>query len=169
MKTPQICLIADFKCIDSADTVVRFYDYRITYLLDKSKALRKICHQVKTGTGNLRLGIEIFHAGFALYYGELLGPHSGDIEILPQPGVLLQPVLIIALEPVDFSVLKTEKGDRAVHLVIVFHGVDPIILCQSSLQCIIEGIVWGIPDSQHVDSVCVQLNTEITIVYRKMR
>ena len=169
MKTLQIIFVAELKSIDSSDTFVRFYYYRIAYLLNEGQALRKICHQVKTSTGNLCLCIVFFHAGFALDDGEVFRPHTRDIEILPQSRVLLQPVLIVALESVDFSVFETEEGDRAVHLIIVFHRVDPIILCQGSLKCIVEGIIGGIPDSQHVDPVRVQLNTEISVVYRKMR
>ena len=94
---------------------------------------------------------------------------GGNIEVLTKAGILLQPVLVVALKSVDLSVLKAEKGHSAVHFIVVFHIVYAIVLRQSTLQRKIEGIIGGVPDSEDIDSVFMKLNAEIAVVYREMR
>ena len=114
------------------------------------------------------LRVVFLHSGLAFDGGEGFRPEARYVEVLPEPGVLLQPVLVVALKPVDLSVFEAEKGYGAVHFCIVFHIVYAVILGQCALQHVVEGVVGSIPDPEHVDSVFMQLDAEIAVVYRKV-
>ena len=121
------------------------------------------------GSGNAGLRIVLFHFGLVPDQGDFFRSHSRNIEVLTKAGILLQPVLVVALKSVDLSVLKAEKGHSAVHFIVVFHIVYAIVLRQSALQRKIESIIGGVPDSKDIDSVFMKLNAEIAVVYREMR
>ena len=55
---------------------------------------------------------------------------GGDVEISTQAGVLLKPVFIVGLYPVDAAMLVGEPRYRAINLVVVFEVSHLIIICE---------------------------------------
>ena len=116
------------------------------------------------GRGHPRLGVIRLHAGLALEAGDLADVRpGGDVEVRPQPGVLLQPVLVVGLQPVDLPVLEGEKGHGPEHLVIVLQGVHPVVLRQRVFQALLQGVVGAVPNAQDIDAPAAQAVAEVPI------
>ena len=91
-----------------------------------------------------------------------------DMEIRAQAGVALQPVFVVALQPVDAPVAKDEEGHRAVYLVIVFQTGYLVILVEAVLELGRKLVIGLIADTQHVEPVVFQLPAELPVVGWKL-
>ena len=55
------------------------------------------------------------------------------------------------------------------HLLIIFHIVNPVILCKSFLEICVQGFVWRICDSKYVDPVALEPAAEFPVCMGKLR
>ena len=84
--------------------------------------------------GDSRLLEKFLHAGFFLVGVHIPAAQSGeDVEIRPQGSILLQPVLIVGLQPVNAAVLEDEKCHGPVHFVLIFQAADFVVFVQAAL------------------------------------
>ena len=121
-------------CIGRTDTDIRFDDDRIADFLDELFGVFEISGKVAAGGRYAGLSIEFLHVGFVL---KVLDPvvfdARSDVEIGAQACILLQPVFVIGLEPVDLTIFEREKCHCTEYLSIVLKGIDFIIFCQGVL------------------------------------
>lgn len=117
-----------------------------------------------------RSTIIFFHDRLVLKLGDLfrLNP-GGNVKVAAQAGVLLQPVFVVALYPVNFSIFESEKAHRTDHLIIVFHVTDAVVLCQRGFQPGRQRIKGCVTDAQHIDTVGMEAVTEIPVVFGEIR
>ena len=120
--------------------------------------------QMPAGGGDPRLLVEGLHGALVLHGVEGFGHQAaGDVEVLPQPGVLLQPVLVVALQKVNFSVFKGEIGNRTEHLVVILHAAHPVVFAQGVPELGVKLVVGRVADAQHVYPVGAQAHTEVPV------
>ena len=93
---------------------------------------------------------------------------SGHMEIRPQAGILLQPELVVGLNPVNLAVLKGKEGHSSVHLVIIRQVRHKVVFRQSLLEPFVQIIIGAVTDTQHIHAVLVQTVAEIPIMLGKM-
>ena len=86
------------------------------------------------------------------------------MEICPEPGVLLQPELVVGLQPVNAPVFEGEKGHCPIDLVIVLQRIDIIILCQRAAKLLVQLKIGRVANPQHVDAVSFQPVAKLPIV-----
>ena len=167
---PEAVFVAELMRVGSADAVVRLDDHRPADFPDKGHAAIKIVHDVPAGHGNPGLLVIFLHPALkadAVQVARL--PAGGNVEIRPQHGVVGEPVLVVALQPVDPPVAVDEIGDRPVHLVIVFQGADLVILRQALPQLRLQAFIGAVADAQHPQAVLCQLPAEHPVVGGKIR
>ena len=166
----QLLFVGNLPGIAGADTSVRLHDDRIAHFLNKFSGSFRIVYHMITGGRNFRFFIPLFHLGFVFDERHVLWLQSGcNMKIFPELCILFQPVLVVAFQPVNLSVMEGKKSYCPEHLVIVFHIVYLIIFCQGRFELLGKGIIGSISNAQHIDSVLFQGNTEIFIVAGKSR
>ena len=168
MECPQLILTLQFISRCRTDAVIRLHDNRISHLLNKSKTFRQIRHQMIPGCWNTCRCIIRFHFRFILHMFHVSRLHSRNIKICSQSGILLQPVFIIAFKTIHWPMLITQKSHRPIHLIIVFHAVHLIVLCQSCLQGVSQVLIRCITNPEYIHAIFMQLDTEILIICWKM-
>ena len=116
------------------------------------------------GGGQAGLGIELLHGGFVfdLVHIGALGA-GGDVELGAQPGVPHEPVLVVALQPVDLAVLEGEEGHGLEYLVVILQGGYLIILVQGVPQLLQQLVVGAVADAQHPHAVVAKLAAEFPV------
>ena len=83
------------------------------------------------------------------------------------PVVILK--FVVGFHPVDLSVLKAEKADSAVHLVVIHQTADLVVLRQAGFQRLFQFIIRRVSDTQDIDAVLFQTVAEIPVSMRKIR
>ena len=122
--------------------------------------------------GRLQAGaLEIFlHDGFILETRHLPGFQAGvDVEISPEPGILLEPVFIVGFEPVDPAVAVSEIAYSPHHFIVIFQGLHLVIFCQCVAEVRMEIVIIRVSDAEYVDTVVLEAHAEITIDIRIIR
>ena len=153
-KALHLAVVGDPEGVGGPHPVVRLCHHRVSHLVGEVQALLQGVHHVVAGGGNPRLLIVFFHLGFIFDPGNiLLLEAAGDVEVRAQPGIPLQPVLVVGLQPVDAAVLVGQKGHRPVHLVVILQVGHLVVLRQAVLQPLRQLVVGLIADSQHIDPV----------------
>ena len=89
---------------------------------------------------------------------------AGDVEIGTEHGVALQPVFVVALQPVDTAVFADEERDGTVHLVVILQAADLVVFVQGALEFGQEGIIGLIADAEDAQPVIAQLTAELPVV-----
>ena len=160
-------LLVAFQLVGMGGThaVVRLYHHRVAHLGDKRPAALDVLHQVVAGHDDAGLFIVLLHAGFVLDAVQVAHLEAaGDVEVGAESGVLLQPVFVVGLQPVDTPVLEGQESHRPVNLVIVFQAVDFIILVQAVFQLRPQLVIGLVADTEHVHAVVFQLAAELPVV-----
>ena len=166
----QVAVVLELVGGVGAHAVVGLDDDGIAHLPDEGLGGVPSGDVVAAGGGHACAGVVGLHAGLALEGGHLVAVCAGgDVEVSAQAGVLLQPVFVVGLQPVDLAVLEGEEGHRAEHLVIAFHVVHAVILGQRGLEAAVEAVVGRVADAQHVDAAQAQPVAEGPVGVRKMR
>ena len=100
----------------------------------------------------------------------MVGVEAGrDVEVGAQAGVLLQPVFVVGLDPVDLAELEGEPGHGAVDFVVVLEVADLVVAGEAVLQLGGQVFVVGVGDGQDVDAVGLQGRAEMPVLLREMR
>ena len=150
-------ITADFPCCLRTDAAVRFYNDRITGHFHEGIGVIHVRHHLPSGRHDPCLRIVLFHLGFASIAHDLICLQTGrDIEIRSQSGILLHPVLVIALDPIHFPVSGREITHRAYHLVIIFQIAYLIVFCQGIFQLPVQVIIRSVANSQYIDAIIVK-------------
>ena len=150
--------------------VVRLHDDRIADFLNKGLAGLDIVHHMEPRHGDPSETVSLFHLGLEFHTGHIFRLKTRtDVEILPQVGIPLQPVLVVGLQPVDPSVFMDVECHRAVDFIIILKRRDLVVLVEGLLQLPCEIIIGAVPDTQHVQAVLFQASAEIPVVVRKIR
>ena len=153
-----------------AAAVVRFDDDGVSHFLDESLGgLQRGDHMVPCHR-DTRRAVAFLHLALEFDEGNkiILGT-GGDIEIGPQLGVHLQPVLIVAFQPVDLAVTEGKVSYGTHHGIVIGQAVHAVILGQAGLELFRNLVVRGVSDAQDVHAVAAQAVTEIPVTFGKMR
>ena len=148
-----------------AHAVVGLDDDGVAHDVDELLALIEIVHDVVAGgldAHGLVVGLHLGLVLDALHVRNLEA--GGDVEVGAQHGVALQPVLVVALQPVDAAVLADEERHGAVHLVVVLHGADLVVLGQAGAQLGQQVVVGAVTHAQHAQAVVLQVLAELPVV-----
>ena len=165
----QLGLAGQLVGVGGAHAVVRLDHHRPAHLLDELQAPLFIVHQVVTRGWNASLLVELLHPGLVFDPGDIsLLETGGDAEVGAQPGVPLQPILVVGLQPVNPSVAEDEIGHGPVYLVIVLQAVHLVVLVQAVLQLACKLVVGRVAHAQHVQAVVFQLPAELPVVGREV-
>ena len=149
---------------------VRLDDHRIAHLADKRVSGFGVGHHVLAGGGNAGLAIDPLHGGLVLDDADPVAADArGHVEILTQPGILLQPVFIHGFDPVHLAVLECEEGNGPIDLVVVLQAVHPIVFRQRRLQRRFKTVVGRVADAQHIDAIAAQSIAELPVGVGKVR
>ena len=147
-----------------AHAVIRLDDDRVADLTDEILAAGVIAHDVPARGLDARLGVIGFHRGFILDRLHILGVEAGgDVEGGAQHRVALEPVFVVAFQPVDLAVLVGQKRDGAENLVVIFERGDLVIFVQRAAQFRHE-LIRAIADAEDVHAVLFQLGAEFPVV-----
>ena len=91
------------------------------------------------GNRNTGFLIECLHIGLGLVAHDRVALVAGcDVEVCAQACILLEPELVVAFKPVNLAVLMRKPCDGAVHLIVIHHGADLIVLVHRFLQFLRE-------------------------------
>ena len=152
-----------------AHAVVRLDHHGIPNLLREGGGILIALHQMIPGSGQACLGIIGLHGGFELNLVHFIQLGAGgNIELGAQSGILHQPVLVVALQPVDFTVLKGEKRNGLEYLVVVFKVGNLIVFVQRVFQFLGQIAIGAVSDAQNAHSVFLQLSAEFPVGQRKI-
>ena len=145
-------------------------DNRVADFGDEVLAALVIMHQMIAGGLDAGLGVIGLHLGLVLDSVHVAGLEAGgDVEGSAQGSVLLQPILVVALQPVDLAVLVSQERNSAEHFVIVLQGGDLVVLVQRILELRHQLVIRAIADTQHVHAVLLELSAELPVVRREVR
>ena len=127
-------------------------------------------HHVVAGHGYPGSDVAFLHFALVLdAVNKVVLCAGGNIEIGAQGGVLLQPEFIVAFQPVDFAVLKSEIPHGAYHGIIIRHGIHTVILGQCAFEQGGQRFVRGIANAKHIYAIGTQAVTKIPVIFREMR
>ena len=100
---------------------------------------------------------DLLHAGFPDEVSDpVLACANGDVEIRAESRVHRKPVFIQGLQPVDPAILVYEKGDCAVHLIVILERIHVVVFHQRAFELVVQHVIRHIADSEHVHAVHVQ-------------
>jgi hypothetical protein len=100
---------------------------------------------------------------------DVADPDAGDVEVVAQPRLGLQPVLVERVEPVQLAVPMGEVAERAHQLLVAVHVVDAEVLGQRVAQLAPQVVVRSVADPEHVRPRLLQPDAEVEPVRREMR
>ena len=127
-------------------------------------------HHVVAGHGYPGSDVAFLHFALVLdAVNKVVLCAGGNIEIGAQGGVLLQPEFIVAFQPVDFAVLKSEIPHGAYHGIIIRHGIHTVILGQAFFQLVRDLVIAGIANAQHIYPVVLEPVTKIPVGFGELR
>ena len=116
----KLFLVPYFVSVRRAYTDVRLDDDGITDFRYETERVLECRCQMALGARNMRVGIELLHCGFVLEIVDPVGSYAGrHIEIRAETGILLKPVFIVGLDPVDLSVLEGEESAGPEDFIVV--------------------------------------------------
>ena len=157
-------------------------------IMGGTHAVIRLCHNGIAGLGNkAAAALHAFHKGIArdckpclsvcfLHFGFIFHPRHilhlkacGDIEIRPQLSILLQPVFVIAFQPVNPPVFEGKKGNRTIDLIIIFQTANLVIFVQAVFHILIQLLIRFIANAQYAHAVFLQLFTEFPIICWEIR
>ena len=162
IKRDQVVLRLKLHRSICADTDIRLYDHRIADCGCKLPSCLEVRDNVLARGGDACFQKYFLHGGFLHKFPDSVLPGAdSNIEIRPQTRVCREPVFIQGFQPVYPAVFMDKKRGGPIYLVILFKGIDIIILCQGVFELIVELIVGHISDSEHIYSKPVQTVTEI--------
>ena len=169
-KIPQLLVGGQLVGVRGAHAVVRLDHHGVAYLVDELTAAIEVVHHVVTGGGDAGLLVISLHLALVLDAGDVLQMEAGgDVEVGPQAGVLLQPVFVVGLQPVDLAVLEGEESHGAVDFVVVLQTAHFVVFVQALLQLGHQLVVGLVADAQHVHAVVLQLVAELPVVGGEVR
>src|SRR5699024_7302175 len=164
-EVPQLLVGGQLVGVRGAHAVVRLDHHGVAHLVDELAAAVEVVHHVVTGGGDAGLLVIGLHLALVLDAGDVLDVEAGgDVEVGPQAGVLLQPVLVVGLQPVDLAVREGEEGHRAVDLVVGFQAADLVVFVQARVRLRHQLVVRLVADAQHAHPVVFQLMAERPVV-----
>ena len=141
----------------------------ISHLPGKDQSRLPVCYRGEAGAGNPRLTVVCLHPHLAFVLFNLVGFESGgDVEIRPQGRVQFQPVLVVALHPVDLPILARIVSHSPQHLVVILQTVHPVVFRQRPLQIRMQLIVGCVAHTQYIHAVFPQTDAEPAIRLRKI-
>ena len=168
-KLVQLLDVRQLVGVGGPHAVVGLDHHRPAHLLDEGHAVFPVVHHVIPGGGDAGSLVKLLHPGLVLDPGHvLLLEAAGNAEVGAQTGVPLQPVLVVALQPVDPAVLVDEEGHRPVDGVVVLQGVHLVVLIEAGLQLPGQLVIGLVADAQHVHPVVPQLPAELPIIGREV-
>jgi len=157
----QVGVVLDFVGVGGADAVVGLGADGIAGLLDEGFSFFRGCNDSPPGDRDAGAPEDFLHFGLEFDIGHILGFEAEDIEVRAELGVLLKPVFVVGLDPVDFTILIGKKAAGFEHLVVVFHVVDFVVFCHGFFELWVQLVVRLRTDAQDVDPLFFQADREI--------
>ena len=169
VKAVQLLLGFQFPGIGGTDANVRFNDDRVAHFFDEGPPGFPGGDDMLAGGRDAGFQIQFFHQGLFLDEADPVGADAGyDVKIRTQLCVLLQPVFVHGLNPVDLSVFEREESDSTVYLIIILQTVNPVVFCQGGFQRRLKPVIRRITDSKDVETVFPQTVAELPVSMGKM-
>ena len=113
---------------------VRLDNDGIPHLPGKGQSRFPVRYRGEAGAGNPRLTVVCLHPHLAFVLFNFIRLESGgNVEIRPQGRVQFQPVLVVALDPVDLAILTGVISHSPQHLVVILQAVHPVVFRQRPL------------------------------------
>ena len=166
----QLRLVADFGGAAGAHSVVRLGDDGVSGLLYEGLDLSFSLGALDLpGRGNAAQSVVFLHFALVLDGGDVVVLDAGGyIEICPQAGILLQPVLVVGLNPVNFSVAVGIEGHSSVHFFVALQVVNFVVVRQVLPKLPGKVLVIGVRNAQDIDAIGPQAGAELPVGLRKM-
>jgi hypothetical protein len=151
--------------VGRAHAVIRLDNDGVADFADERFAAVEIIHHMVARRRDAGLLIVFLHLGLELDARHIADLEAaGDVEIGTEHGVALQPVFVVALQPVDTAVFADKERNSAVHLVVILHAADLVVFVQGALEFGQKGIIGLIADTENAQSVIAQLTAELPVV-----
>ena len=93
----------------------------------------------------------------------------GNVKILPQLCVKLQPVFVVGFDPVYAAIPESEECDGSIDLTVVFERIDFVILSQRVFNGFAQRVIRSIANAKNGDTIAVQPVTEMPVILREIR
>ena len=166
----QLCVALDLEGAAGAHAVVRFGDDRIAGLFGEGFHLGQAFRALDlAGRGNAAQGVVLLHLALVLDGGDVVVLDArGNIEVRAQAGVLLQPVLVVGLNPVYLAPLVGQPGYGTVHLVVVLQVVHLVVVRNAATELLGQIPVVGIGNGQYVHAILFEPGAEMPVGGREM-
>ena len=85
---------------------------------------------------------------------------GGHIKIGAQGGIKLQPVFVVALDPIHFAVAPGKISHAPQHLIVILQAVHPVILGERLFQLRGKAVIRGIAEAQHIHAVFFEMHAK---------
>ena len=144
----QLLRRGNLESCGGADAVVGLGDDREADLPDEgADGLFSLASLDLPGGRDAAEGIVFFHLRLLLDAGDMVGMETRrNVEVRTQAGILLEPVLVVGLDPVDLSELEGEPGDGTEHLVVILEVAHLVITREAVAELRGEIFKVGIGD-----------------------
>jgi len=110
------------------------------------------------------------HGSLAFPKSKLMRDDScGDVEILTELCVKLEPVLIVGFDPVNAAIPESQESNSPVDLAIVFERIDFVILSQRIFNSFAQRIIRSIANAKNGHTIVVQPVAEMPVILGEIR
>ena len=121
------------------------------------------------GRGDFADGIVLLHLALVADGRHHIALDAGvHVEVRAQAGILLQPVLVVGLNPVNLAPLVGKPGHGTVNLVVVLQVVNLVIVRKTVPQLLGEIPIVGIGNTQHVHAIGLGPGAEMPVSLGEM-
>jgi len=119
----QVGVALDFVSVGGAHTIVRLGADWIAGFLDEDFGFFRSFYDFAAGHRDIGAFENFLHFGLEFNTRHILSFEAKDVEVRSKLGILLEPVFIVGLNPVDFAVFEGKITAGLEHLAVVFHVV----------------------------------------------
>ena len=152
-----------------AAAVVRLHNDGVAHFLHKGFGAGQIADHVMPRHGHTGRNVAFLHFALELdAVNKIILGAGVDVEVGAQGRILLQPVFVVAFQPVDLAVPHGKVPHGADHGIVVAHVVHPVILGQAGFELVGDLVIGRIPDAQHIHAVALEAVTEIPVSFGEL-
>ena len=164
----QVLVRVEPEGVERAHALVGLGHHRVAGLADERPGLGKGVHHPTGSHRHSGLAELLLHLRLAADGADVGGAYAEHVEIVPQPRLDPQPVLVETVDAVDLAVLVGEVATGAQQLVIVVHPLHPVVFAQGLAHLGRQGVVGSVPDAQGVGPGQLELTAEAVVLGREV-
>ena len=160
-KGTKLCFAHDLVGAVCPHAVVGLGHHGIPHLGRKAHGAGQCGHLCAAGRDHPGLGKIFFHGQLALKAADFLFFQAGGyIKIGAQGGIKLQPVFVVAFDPIHFAVAPGKISHAPQHLIVILQAVHPVILGEHLFQFRGKAFIRGIAEAQHIHAVFFEMHAK---------